>query len=120
MIMSFDHVTPDQRYAVFRSPAALKDGLESKSVEELKDASVLTKERLQTAKPWVYLNNSLVTGHSIEVQESIDWDDTRKVWIWKVDWRQLMNKFYQAKKHKKTATNYRPNHWPGKSSISKA
>lgn len=108
IVMSFDHITPDQRYVVFKSPVALKDGAELRTVEELRETSVLPKERLQDAPAWVHVNNNPLTGLSMDVPANIEWDATSKVWIWRVDWRRLVSKFYEAKQHQRKGMNKAP------------
>ncbi|CAO2654156.1 Nn.00g108890.m01.CDS01 [Neocucurbitaria sp. VM-36] len=108
IVMSFDHVTPDQRYVVFKSPVALKDGLEMKTVEEFRETSVLPKERLQDAPAWVYLNKNPLTGLSMDVPADIQWDGTSKVWFWRVDWRRLVSIFYKAKQDQKMGIKSAP------------
>ncbi len=95
--MSFDHISADQRQLGLKSPSVLKDKNDERSVEELRNASILPIERLEAAPTWVQVNNNAMMGASITVPKKIEWDDGRKVWTWQMDWRTLVSQYYQEK-----------------------
>lgn len=98
IVMVFDGVSSDGRYAVFVSPDAVMVENELKSVECLKETNVLPQKRLQEAPAWVFVNKNHMAGSSIKIPPGIDWHVERKVWVYKVEWKTLVSKFYGAKK----------------------
>jgi hypothetical protein len=65
--MLFDSLSADERYAQFRSPNVLREGTNERSVEELKDTSVLPLERLEAATAWVHFTRNQLTGMAMHV-----------------------------------------------------
>jgi hypothetical protein len=96
--MPFDGLSLDERYAQFRSPSVLREGTNVKSVEELKDTSVLPLERLQAAMAWVHFTRNQLTGIAMLVPGHLSWDEEQKTWVWSVKWTSLMTQFYGSKK----------------------
>jgi hypothetical protein len=97
LAMSFDSIMSDQRYAVFASPSVLKNRLEVKNVEEMRDSNVLPLQRLIEASSWVYTSNHFATGLSMELEKHIEWDQVRRIWAWQIEWKSLVDRFYKMK-----------------------
>lgn len=96
LTMLFDSVTPNKTHALFVSPTELKDGREVLSVEELKTSGALSRHRLVEAPAWVYFNKNYIQGQPLDVPMDIEWDETRKRWISRLEWRKLISVFYKA------------------------
>jgi hypothetical protein len=79
------------------SLAVLKDRSTKKTVEELKDAGTLPKERLEQAPAYVNMSTHPMAGLTVPVPVHVDWDETRKIWTWNVAWRNLLSRFFEAK-----------------------
>lgn len=97
IVMSYDHTTPDRRFATFVSPLELEDGNDKTSVEVLRASGVLTKARLLEAPAWVYTSKNYMAGRPLQLPIDIEWEEARKRWIWPVEWMKLISRFYQAK-----------------------
>ena len=97
IIMSFNSICPDQRFALFTSPLALKDRADSTNVEELKNNGVLPQQRLREAPAWVHVNGNSLTGVTLPLPMDIEWDEGKKVWSWRIEWRRIVSQFYKAK-----------------------
>jgi hypothetical protein len=78
IIMSFDNMALNERYATFISPMKLKHGEERASVEELRVSGVLPKARLLEAPAWVYPSKSYMAGRPLHMPMDIEWGDSRK------------------------------------------
>ena len=96
--MSIASVDAERSVATFASPLVLTDGSDQKSVEELKMAGVLPKERLRAAPAWVCANQNSLAGLTMGLPMDIEWDEQSKAWIWELEWRKLVTQFYEAKK----------------------
>lgn len=97
IIMSFNHTTLKERFATFVSPVELGRGNERASVEDFRASGVLTEARLLEAPAWVYTGKSYMAGRPIRLSMDVEWDETRQRWVWPVDWRELVGRFYEAK-----------------------
>jgi hypothetical protein len=98
--MAYSQLKSDEKTAVLTSPVTLHDNYVTKSVEELRSSSTLTKERLQAAKAWVSLSHSPMRGCAVDVPVCVEWDGEKKIWVWELRWRELMSRFYNAKKER--------------------
>jgi hypothetical protein len=105
IIFSFDSITADQQCAILISSEALGPPGEMKSVDELRRTGSLPEERLQQAPPWVNIGKNHLTGISVGVKGTFFWDNDRKIWAWRVNWRKLVTHFYQAKTLKRGSTS---------------
>jgi hypothetical protein len=101
--MKFDGLDSDDCYAFFRSPSVLKEGIRMESVEELKNTSVLPRERLLAAAVWVHFTANQLTGLRMHVPKHISWDEEQKTWVWKLKWKNVMAQFYETKKEQRLA-----------------
>lgn len=97
IFMEFDKFISDQRFALFISPVMLRKGGQMWSVEELREKNILPRERLMTSYFRVHVDNDIVVGQSLKIPKHIDWDSERKVWVWKIEWKPLVVRFYGAK-----------------------
>jgi hypothetical protein len=102
IIMSFAHMTSEERFVTFISPVELGYGDERESVEELRVSGVLPKARLLEAPAWVYLGKNYMAGRPLRLAMDIEWDRTRQQWVWSVEWRKLVSRFYRAKLEART------------------
>jgi hypothetical protein len=110
--MEYIQVKPDGQTVVIASPAILRDDSMTKSVEELRSSSILTKERLQAVPPWVSLSRAPMLGCVVDVPVCVDWDEEQKVWVWELRWRELVSKLCKAKQ--KRSDNMSKNVMPAK------
>jgi hypothetical protein len=99
--MSIVSVDTERSTATFASPLVLTDGSDEKSVEELKMAGVLPKERLRAAPAWVCANQNPLAGLTTRLPRNIEWDEQKKVWTWELQWRKLVTQFYEAKRQRR-------------------
>jgi hypothetical protein len=97
--MKYSQSRSDEQTAVVVSPVTLIDQTRTRSVEELRASSTLTKERLQAAKAWVSLRSAL-RGCVVDVPVLVEWDDEQKIWVWGLHWRELVSAFYNARKRR--------------------
>lgn len=97
IIFTLDQFTSNKRSVILKTPRELKDKSGIRTVDELRTSLVLVIERLEAATPWVYFNNNQMTGAPMEIPPSIEWDDERKIWVWQIDWKRLISRFYWAK-----------------------
>jgi hypothetical protein len=95
--MSFENMALNERFATFISPVELRHGEERASVEELRVSGVLPKARLLEASAWVYPSKNYMAGRPLQLTMGIGWDGSRKQWVWQVEWRKLISRFYKAK-----------------------
>ncbi|KAF2134885.1 hypothetical protein P153DRAFT_380697 [Dothidotthia symphoricarpi CBS 119687] len=113
--MAFNRLSADRRHVVLVSPVILTDGANIKSVEELKNTSALSKERLEAAPAWVSMNKNSLAGLSMRLPMCIEWDEVQKIWVWQVEWRTFVTRFYEKKNKKRLSDaqkNSRANHTP--------
>jgi hypothetical protein len=97
IIMSFNNATLEERFATFASPVELARGDERAGVEDLRVSGVLTEARLLEAPAWVYPGKNHVAGRPIQLSLDIEWGQSRHAWVWPVEWRELVGRFYKAK-----------------------
>ncbi|KAH3919523.1 hypothetical protein HBH56_015420 [Parastagonospora nodorum] len=102
VIMSLHHTTLEERFATFVSPVELGCGDERASVENLRASGVLTEARLLEAPAWVYLGKNYMAGRSIPLPMDIEWNQAKHRWVWPVEWRVLVGRFYKAKLEART------------------
>jgi hypothetical protein len=95
--MAYRELKPDGQTVVIASPTILRDNSTRKSAKELRCSSVLMKERLQTARPWVNLSRAPLLGCAVDVPVCVDWDEGQKVWVWELRWMELVSKLCKAK-----------------------
>lgn len=95
--MTYKQLSEDERRIFLESPVVLKDRSSEKTVEELREAYTLPKERLEEAPAYVSMSTHSFTGLTIDVPVRVDWDGMRKIWVWELDWRMLLSRFYDAK-----------------------
>ncbi|KAH7409987.1 hypothetical protein DE146DRAFT_674789 [Phaeosphaeria sp. MPI-PUGE-AT-0046c] len=97
LIMALDRAKSDNKLAAFVSPTELKYEDRVKSVEELKDSDTLPKARMVEAKAWVFVDKSYISGRSLQLSRYIEWDEQSKRWVWQLEWRDLISRFYKSK-----------------------
>ena len=105
--MTYSRLSEDGRHLRLESSTVIKDKSSEKTLEELKDIGTLPKERLTEAPAYISMSSMSFTGATIELPVQVDWDAVRKIWIWDVEWRRLLGRFY-AEKEKQG------NRWPSK------
>jgi hypothetical protein len=97
IVMSFESADAEINIATFVSPLSIKDGVVSTSVEELRTSNMLPTARLLEAPAWVYANNHYMMGTRLQLPMDIEWDEERKRWVWQLEWKILLSRFYKAK-----------------------
>lgn len=101
--MKYSRFSKDERQLVLESPVVMKDRSSERTVEELKNAETLTKERLEEAPAYVSMSPHLVTGLTIDIPIHVSWDEVQNIWFWVVEWRKLLSRFYAAKEKRRAS-----------------
>jgi hypothetical protein len=97
IVMSFESADAENNIATFISPLGIIDGAVTTSIEELRASDMLPTARLLEAPAWVHANNHYMAGTRLQLPMNIEWDEERKIWIWLVEWKSLLSRFYKAK-----------------------
>lgn len=86
---------------LLESPVVVKDRSGERTVEELKNAETLTKERLEEAPAYVNMSLRSFAGVRVDIPVRVSWNEVKKIWIWSVEWRKLLSRFYAAKEKRR-------------------
>lgn len=105
--LTYTRLGEDGQHLRLESPSVLKDASSERTVEELKDTGILSKERLEEAPAYVSMSSMSFAGATIDMPVRIDWDTTRKIWVWDIEWRSLLSRFYVEKEKQ-------VNRWPSR------
>ena len=97
LVMAYVRLSEDKRLVRLESPVLVKDRNGVKTLKELRETGVLPKQRLEEAPANVNLSAHPMAGLTIEVPVKVDWDEARKLWVWEVEWRCLLGRFFEAK-----------------------
>lgn len=97
LVMAYTRLSEDGRRLCLESPAVVKDGNSERTLEELRNAGTLVKERLEEAPTNVNMSTHPMESLSIKLPVHVEWDGERKIWLWKLEWRVLLNQFFDAK-----------------------
>ncbi|KZM26785.1 uncharacterized protein EKO05_0000127 [Ascochyta rabiei] len=95
--MTYSRLSEDGKHLRLESPAVVKDRSSERTLEELKDAGTLPKERLEEAPAYVSMSSLSFAGLTVDVPVQVDWDEARKIWVWDIEWSKLLSRFYDAK-----------------------
>lgn len=107
LVMTYKGLSKDEKRLRLESSIVVKDRNSEKTLEELRDVGTLPKERLEEAPTNVNLSNHPMASLTIKLPVHVDWDEVRKLWIWDVEWRSLLSRFFDAK-------DKQGNRWPTK------
>jgi hypothetical protein len=97
IIMCFESADAENKMATFISPLTIKDGEDTTSIKELRASNILPTARLLEAPAWVYANNHYMTGTRLQLPMNIEWNEGKKRWVWEVEWKSLLSRFYKTK-----------------------
>ncbi|KAF2631413.1 hypothetical protein BU25DRAFT_428372 [Macroventuria anomochaeta] len=97
LVMAYARLSEDGKRLRLESSTVVKDGYSEKTLEELREAGSLPKERLEEALTTVNMSTHPMAGLTIKLSVRIDWDETRKVLAWDVEWRSVLSRFLDAK-----------------------
>ncbi|XPS74630.1 hypothetical protein M3J09_006742 [Ascochyta lentis] len=103
--MTYSRLGEDGKHLRLESSAIVKDRSSERTLEELRDAGTLPKERLEEAPAYVSMSSHSFAGLTVDVPVQVDWNETRKIWVWDIEWPNLLSRFYDAKEKQ-------ANRWP--------
>ena len=95
--MAYIRLSEDGKRLRLESQTVVEDRNSRKTLEELRDAGTLSKERLEEAPTNVNMSTHPMASLMIKLPVNVEWDETRKVWAWDVEWRNLLSRFFDAK-----------------------
>lgn len=96
LVMVYNRLSEDGKRLRLESSTLVKDGHSERTLEELKDAGTLPKERLEEAPTNVTMSTHPMAGLTIKLSVHVDWDEAQKVWAWEIEWRSLLSRFFDA------------------------
>ncbi|KAF2711601.1 hypothetical protein K504DRAFT_465343 [Pleomassaria siparia CBS 279.74] len=102
-IFTYSSLSPDKLRVILATAKEAKMGETTHSMESLNELGALSKKRLDDAVLWVSIGckrAQAVSMYTATTSGTIAWDDEEKVWTWEVDWRELVSKYYDAKKQR--------------------
>jgi hypothetical protein len=70
-------------------------------MEHLKTTGVLSQQRLEEAVMWVSIGCSRAQATPMDISKSVEWDEIENIWVWDVEWKELVNKYFEIKTAKK-------------------
>ncbi|KAK7183391.1 uncharacterized protein CC84DRAFT_1206930 [Paraphaeosphaeria sporulosa] len=86
----------ESRRVVLSTPKALPSG---DTIEQLTASGALTKERLDEAAAWMWFGKQRTRGvNVVTINKDIRWNEEEKVWVWSVEWKAFVNKYFGAKR----------------------
>jgi hypothetical protein len=95
--MEYSRLSADGQRLYLESSVVVKDRFNEKSVEELRNAGILPKERLEEAPAYISLSTHSFAGVTVNMPVQVGWSEARKIWIWEIKWRNLLSQFYDGK-----------------------
>jgi hypothetical protein len=90
----FSGITSNTRLTLATSTIA-KNGT---SMEHLKTTGVLSQQRLEEAVMWVSIGCSRAQATPMDILKSVEWREMENIWVWIVDWKELVNEYFEIKK----------------------
>ena len=97
LVMAYGQLNEDGTRVRMESPKMVKDRSSNRTLEELKDAGTLPKERLEEAPTNVNMSAHPMAALTIKLPVHVDWDEGQKIWVWEIEWRKVLSRFYEAK-----------------------
>jgi len=95
--MVCNRLSEDRNRLLLESSTVVKDRNSEKTLEELRNAGTLPKERLEEAPTNVNISSHPMASLTIKLPVHVDWDGERKIWVWEAEWRGLLSRFFDAK-----------------------
>ena len=95
--MAYAGFSADERRLRVESQTAVKDRNGEKTVEELRDAGILPRQRLEEAPTNVNMSTNPLASLPVKLEVVVEWDEVQKRWAWDVEWRVLLSRFFDAK-----------------------
>lgn len=97
LVMAYAGFSADERRLRVESQTAVKDRNGEKTVEELRDAGILPRQRLEEAPTNVNMSTNPLASLPVKLEVVVEWDEVQKRWAWDVEWRVLLSRFFDAK-----------------------
>lgn len=97
MVMRYARLGDDKSKVRLESPVLVRDWRGEMTLELLRETGVLPKQRLEEAPANVNMSRHTMAGVAVDLPVRVEWDDGLKVWVWEVEWRGLLSRFFEAK-----------------------
>jgi hypothetical protein len=97
LVMAYARLSADGSQLRVQSQTVVKDRNGEKTVEELRDAGILPRQRLEEAPTNVNMSTNPLASLPVKLEVVVEWDKVRKRWAWDVEWRVLLSRFFDAK-----------------------
>ena len=97
LVMAYVGLSADGNRLRVESQTVVKDRNGEKTVEELRNAGILPRQRLEEAPTNVNMNTNPLASLPVKLEVVVEWDEVRKRWAWDVEWRVLLSRFFDAK-----------------------
>jgi hypothetical protein len=97
LVMAYAGLSADGSQLRVESQTVVKDRNGEKTVEELRDAGILPRQRLKEAPTNVNMSTNPLASLPVKLEVVVEWDEVRKRWAWDVEWRVLLSRFFDAK-----------------------
>jgi hypothetical protein len=97
LVMAYAGLSADGSQLRVQSQTVVKDRNGEKTVEELRDAGVLPRQRLEEAPTNVNMSTNPLASLPVKLEVVVEWDEVQKRWAWDVEWRVLLSRFFDAK-----------------------
>ncbi|KAF2993139.1 hypothetical protein E8E13_000990 [Curvularia kusanoi] len=97
LVMRYAGLSEDGSRLRVESPILVKDRSSERTVEELRDAGILPRQRLEEAPTNVNLSTHPMASLPVKLAVEVEWDEAQKRWAWYVDWRVLLSRLFVAK-----------------------
>jgi hypothetical protein len=96
--MYYAKTTGEKTHVVFRTSDV---GYQGVNIESLNGVDYLSQRRLQDATSWFWFGTNRAKGVAIDIPKNMNWDETKKTWVWTAEWRRVVAAYVQAKSSKR-------------------
>jgi hypothetical protein len=94
----FSGVASNMSYLTMGTSTIAKSGA---SMEHLKTTGVLSQQRLEEAVMWVSIGCSRAQATPMDIVKNIEWNKIEGIWVWNVEWKELVNRYFEIKAAKR-------------------
>jgi hypothetical protein len=98
--MRFAGMNEERTHAILKTSMFILPGVK---FDTFLDAEYLSEQRLNQATTLLWFGHSRARGVAVSMPQDVHWDAREGVWVWNVEWRQLISAYLKAK-----AMNRRP------------
>lgn len=95
IIFRYAAASGDGSHVILKTPKMATNG---SSMRALNETGVLSQQRLEEAVMWVSIECSRAKATPLKIEKKISWDEEGNVWVWKVDWKELVERYFEVKK----------------------